>query len=332
MWPRDKQRQPETTAFVPAGAVVVLLLAATLAVVAVAVCDRRQRRFQDVSLASARETAAPRPTTGGNTLALQVLPARAGTEPGPGPAPHVMTVQTVNERRPMIQFVHNFVTEEEADHLIALAQPRYEQSALATGNNTVSLDSQLRTSTTSHISQAEDNIVQNIEARAAALVRVPVSHVEPLQVVRYQKGQKYEAHHDYLDLTEKNANQRTVTLFVYLRTPSAPPGEACGAGTVFPNCKFEVRPSRGLAVLFHNVDEDGVEDPTTLHGGVTNLCAGTSGEKIGLNIWIRRYPFPHANSRTVSDYKKDRDGARARCTCDSALVARTGGHVRCLLP
>ena len=38
-------------------------------------------------------------------------------------------------------------------------------------------------------------VVSKIEARAHEIIGVPESQGEPLQVLRYEEGQKYDAHH-----------------------------------------------------------------------------------------------------------------------------------------
>ena len=66
----------------------------------------------------------------------------------------------------------------------------------------------------------DDAVVKRIRARIAHLSGYPVSLLEPLQVVRYEQGQKYEGHHDFFDvcdLEDKASNgRRQVTFLVYL--------------------------------------------------------------------------------------------------------------------
>ena len=49
---------------------------------------------------------------------------------------------------------------------------------------------------------------------------LPVSHGEGLQVLHYQDGGKYEAHHDWFHDTfnqrPENGGQRTATMLMYL--------------------------------------------------------------------------------------------------------------------
>lgn len=262
-------------------AVLVAVAAAALAWLAVAVTYRRQRSLQLVDR--------------GGAAAHQAVQI----------GERVMVLETVRERRPYIQIVRDFVSDAEIAALVALGDSKFQESTTldrSTGQHTTHPD---RTSSTCYL-PGEDPIVRAVQARAAALLHVPASHSEPLQLTRYRKDQEYKPHfdyfepgteahrdtdHGYLDSAgEPVPNQRVTTLFVYLTEPP-PEGRACAGGTVFPECGYEVVPTKGAAVLFHNVDEIGREDPTALHGGVVNRCDDDTYTKIGLNIWFRRMPW-----------------------------------------
>ena len=58
---------------------------------------------------------------------------------------------------------------------------------------------QWRTSTQARLPKGGGKLVSKIEKRAHAIIGVPEEQGEPLQVLRYEKGQKYDAHHDYFD-------------------------------------------------------------------------------------------------------------------------------------
>lgn len=86
---------------------------------------------------------------------------------------------------PRLIFFHDFLTVEEVDHLITLAVGRWLPSTLFRGTcMEVTLDF------------AETAIVEHIEARVAEVTGFPVSHVEQLELVRYQPGEFCEVHHD----------------------------------------------------------------------------------------------------------------------------------------
>ena len=78
-----------------------------------------------------------------------------------------------------------------------------------------------RTSTYIFMDKGRDATIRSIESRAADLVSLGPDYVEPLQIVSYTKGQKFELHHDAGTMMEDgtveiNPPKRLVTLFVYL--------------------------------------------------------------------------------------------------------------------
>lgn len=241
---------------------------------------------------------------------VQLLAAAGGT--AVAVEGHVLTLETVRERRPFLQIVHNFMSDEEINHVIHLSQKKHFQQSTTLDNTTgKDVPHPDRSSFTVFLDHAEDEIIQRIERRSATLARLPVDNVEPMQLTRYTKNQQYKPHYDYFEpgtaafesdcrhgYLDKHgvevANQRVMTIFVYLTEPS-PQDKECAGGTVFPKCNYEVMPRKGSAALFHNYDDVGNVDPTALHGGVENRCDNFT--KIGMNIWIRKLPWPGNNQK-----------------------------------
>ena len=71
------------------------------------------------------------------------------------------------------------------------------------------------------------------------------------------------------------------TLIVYLSDVAA------GGGTRFPSLGLEVRPGKGWALYFADVDERGVVDSATLHAGLPV----TTGVKLIATKWLRERVF-----------------------------------------
>ncbi len=153
---------------------------------------------------------------------------------------------------------------------------------------------QQRTSTFVHFSKLSDTTIAAIENRAAELLSLPNHSIEPLQLVRYHKGQYFNDHHDIgvlyedgsVELPHKNAMtppRRIVTILVYLNELSAD----CGGGTKFPLLgkggeTFSVRPRKGMALMWCNVTKDGEPDPRLVHSGET---IKSDAIKYAMNIW-----------------------------------------------
>lgn len=224
----------------------------------------------------------------GVTIYLAVTLAR-----GPGPRrvfkptpPMWPVVEVISERAPALYLAKGFLSPEEADHLIDLATPRFERSSVVdrtTGANVPDAD---RTSSTVFLKRAEDDVVARVEKRAADLTGIPVQYFERLQVVRYEPGQFYKPHHDYLDANlpdVKKNGQRVATVFVYLNNLKE--GEE-GGGTRFPSINKTITPQQGVAAMWWSHTPEGKLDDKTLHSGEPV----TKSIKYGLNIWARDRP------------------------------------------
>ena len=177
---------------------------------------------------------------------------------------------------PKVRLVENFVSAAEAEHVIEVGLPRMHRS-LAGGR----MES-IRTSTTGML-PPNDPVVRRITERAALVTGYPYENIEPLQLVKYVDGQKYEPHFDYGEACdfEENLNNghRHVTMLAYLN--SVP--EDQGGFTVFPKLNVRVSPVAYSAVVFNDCLPNGEEDPRTLHGGQPP----SNHTKIAINIWIR---------------------------------------------
>ena len=119
---------------------------------------------------------------------------------------------------PRAQVYHNFLTPEECDHLVEMARPRMSVASVVDKKTGASKPSDVRTSTGHFIRRAEDAVVRRIEERIAAFAMVPVDHGEGIQILRYERGQKYDPHFDYFtdDENVKHGGQRVATVLMYL--------------------------------------------------------------------------------------------------------------------
>lgn len=113
--------------------------------------------------------------------------------------------------------------------------------------------SRVRTSESAVFPHHSYPIIQQITSKIAALVGLPLHFAEPLQVLRYQTGEKFVPHFDSYDLSSfaertqvlKNG-QRIMTVILYLNTVEE------GGQTAFPLLKLAVTPWQGSVLVFEN--------------------------------------------------------------------------------
>ena len=196
-------------------------------------------------------------------------------------------------KNPDIILIENFLTAEECDYIIKLGEPHIKKSEVCGKNG--SRPDKSRTSMTAHIGKKflrgdnPDKVLLNVLEKASKYGGLPAKNIEPIQLVRYEPGQYFKPHYDYLDSKlpiyknniEKNG-QRELTFFVYLTDVD----EDAGGKTYFPKLKKHFSANKGGAIFWTNM-VDGKEDPRTLHSG-TELKKGI---KYGLNIWVRNKEY-----------------------------------------
>mmetsp|Transcript_38486 Transcript_38486/g.80840 ORF Transcript_38486/g.80840 Transcript_38486/m.80840 type:complete len:732 (+) Transcript_38486:224-2419(+) len=215
--------------------------------------------------------------------------SKTPAEPGVA-GTHMVTVEQI-AFSPRIRYIHRLLSREECEHVIKLAQPLFSRSPVR-GSVT-----RVRTSTTAMLAGGavnRDPIVRRIRNRIARYSGYAENLIEPLQVVRYQQGQKYDGHHDFFDvcdLEDKQQNgRRQVTFLIYL--VDMPEGED-GGGTGFPELKIEAAPEQGSAIVFNDCFDNGAEDGRSLHAGLPPKNPSTV--KMAINAWIRSHPVMHMN-------------------------------------
>ncbi|XP_022937931.1 probable prolyl 4-hydroxylase 3 [Cucurbita moschata] len=193
---------------------------------------------------------------------------------------------------------HNFLSKEECLYLISLAKPHMAKSTVVDNKTGKSIDSRVRTSSGMFLKRGQNKIVSNIEKRIADFTFIPVEHGEALQILHYEVGQKYDAHHDYFadEFNIKQGGQRMATLLMYLSDVEE------GGETVFPAAEgnfsslpgwnelsecgkggLSVKPKMGDALLFWSMKPDNTVDPTSLHGA----CPVIRGNKWSCTKWMR---------------------------------------------
>ncbi|CAH9080493.1 unnamed protein product [Cuscuta europaea] len=200
--------------------------------------------------------------------------------------------------KPRAFVYEGFLTDEECNHLISLARSELKRSYVADNESGKSKLSEVRTSSGMFISKGKDPIVSGIEEKISAWSFLPIENGEDIQVLHYEEGQKYEAHHDYFvdKVNIARGGHRMATVLMYLTDVPK------GGETVFPDAEqsprrsmisnddfsecakkgIAVKPRKGDALLFFSLHPNAIPDPISLHGG----CPVLEGEKWSATKWI----------------------------------------------
>ena len=188
-------------------------------------------------------------------------------------------------QQPRAFVISNFMSDFEANAIIAAASPRLQESLVGDREGGGILHSDTRTSFNTWLQRTSSPITDTISRRAADLLRIDMNlfdHVsEDMQVLHYAVGQKYDAHHDWG--VNGYAESRYITLLFYLSNMKHPDA---GGETSFPKAAggrgIKVHPGKGSSVLFYNLLEDGNADDLSLH----EAMPVRDGEKWLSNFWV----------------------------------------------
>ncbi|KAG7394621.1 hypothetical protein PHYBOEH_004953 [Phytophthora boehmeriae] len=208
---------------------------------------------------------------------------------------------------PLVFSVEEFLRDDEIDVILDLSMPHLAPSGVTLQDgheNRPATD--WRTSTTYWLESSSHRTVQDIDRRTADLVKVPISHQESVQVLRYEKTQHYDQHLDYfavdrhrnspdvLKQIEYGHKNRMITVFWYMSDvvkgghtnfaragglPPPPSNKGCTQG-------ISVAPKKRKVVVFYSMLPNGEGDPTSLHAG----CPVEEGIKFSGNKWVWNKP------------------------------------------
>ncbi|KAE8983608.1 hypothetical protein PR002_g23201 [Phytophthora rubi] len=169
---------------------------------------------------------------------------------------------------PLVFSVEEFLKDDEIDVIMNLSLEHLKPSAVTLmDGHEKRAATDWRTSTTYFLPSDGHPKMEEIDQRVADLTKVPMDHQEDVQVLRYEKTQKYDHHTDYfpvehhknsphvLESIEYGYKNRLITVFWYMSDV------AKGGHTIFPRAGG---------------------DPMSLHGG----CPVEEGVKYSGNKWV----------------------------------------------
>lgn len=182
-------------------------------------------------------------------------------------------------RAPSIRLVRGLLSADECRYIITAAGPLLQPSFVVDPVSGRRIPHPVRTSYGMNFGPTqEDPVIHQLNRRIAAATGTEVSCGEPLHVLRYRGGQEYRPHFDALPGA---ANQRSLTALIYLNEDYA------GGETLFDRLELSVRGRMGDALVFDNIDAEGLGDERSRHAGLPV----SGGEKWLATRWIRQRPY-----------------------------------------
>lgn len=196
---------------------------------------------------------------------------------------------------PWILIIDDFVTPEECNQLIEIGinngyRRSHDVGEIKFDGSFDSVQSEGRTSLNSWCDDEclGNEHVQNVLQKIVNLTGIPNRNSEHLQLLKYQEGQFYQIHHDFIDhQVYRPMGPRILTVFLYLNTVSE------GGETDFPRLGLTVMPRQGRMIIWPSVYDYNLrlKEPRTYHQALPVL----KGNKYGANAWIhlRDFQTPH---------------------------------------
>jgi prolyl 4-hydroxylase len=205
------------------------------------------------------------------------------------------------EEAPWVVTFDNFLTDEECDHLIELGHVGGYQRSKDVGIRTADGSYSGKVSTTRTSENAwcsgktgcrDDAIATRVRDRISNVTQIPSQNFEDYQMLKYEKEQFYQLHHDYIPhQRERACGPRILTFFLYLSDVE----EGGGTGLDQINGGLVVNPKKGKALLWPSVLN---YDPSEKDGRTTHeAIAVKEGTKFAANTWIHLYDVIESQKR-----------------------------------
>jgi prolyl 4-hydroxylase len=207
----------------------------------------------------------------------------------------VVEVSTVLDKSlpPWVITLDNFLTLEECTELINIGHKHGYNRSKDVGKVKVdgtheAVQSTRRTSENAWCSNQsgcrDEALPQLLHERMATVMRIPAQNSEDFQLLKYEKGQFYRTHHDFIQhQTKRQCGPRILTFFLYLSDVTA------GGGTNFPDLDITVEPKAGRALLWPSVYDS---DPMAKDGRMMHQALEVEdGVKFAANGWIHMYDY-----------------------------------------
>lgn len=194
-----------------------------------------------------------------------------------------------------LNIIENFLSDDECDRLIQLIDEHNERSGVTGLGETISTVDESRTSSTSDFLTDEQQYNKLIHQKIADELDIDILRGETLQGQKYEVGQYFKSHQDWFDGDTYinhclHSGNRTHTFMVYLNEPEE------GGETDFVNLNFKMKPKKGTAVWWKNLDDSGEPINDVQHEG----CPVIKGTKYIITAWFRENEWDGAKDEELA--------------------------------
>ncbi|MFT5444326.1 MAG: prolyl 4-hydroxylase [Myxococcota bacterium] len=212
-------------------------------------------------------------------------------------------VQRERRTRFCVREVPEFLSAEECDLIIQLSKPLLKTATIQTSSGV--REHSGRKAKVAFVEQTRDKRIRKIRRRIAELAELPDENHSPLQAIRYQVGDHYVAHVDYVAGTVEKLGpegDRLRSVLIYLND------DFDGGQTLFSKIGLAVQPERGKAIVFDSLDSDGRPKPLSRHAGLAVL----KGEKWVVNVLFHERALSQTGNRAQRRSSTERHSLRYR--------------------
>ena len=193
--------------------------------------------------------------------------------------------------------IENFLTDDECDKIIGMIDNHHTPSYVDGGKEISTQNPDYRTSSTCMLDESNSN-VSSIKKRIADFLKVDINKGQQLEGQLYEPGQFFKENCDWFEGESYinhalSSGNRTHTFMIYLNEPEE------GGETNFPELDQSIKPKKGMALVWENLNEDG--------SGNTDFLYECSEVKLGkqyiITSWWRENEYnPIKDSELSKEY------------------------------
>ena len=210
---------------------------------------------------------------------------------------------------PRILLFHDLITDEEADALISIAQPRLNRATVHNKKTGKLENAHYRVSKTAWLEndlpEDKEGMVRRVNRRMEDATELSHDYAELQQINNYGMGGQYEPHYDMATLYDMKVQKRKqseegnriATLLVYLREPEA------GGATIFTDSGVRLLSKKNAAAFWYNLLPNGDPDLLTRHAG----CPVLAGTKWVMNKWFHANDQIFTRPCDLQELKREKD-------------------------